>query len=210
MNLRTMYLAHRLSAVDWLEEQTHPLVAAVQQRLSEHGLYKGAIHGCYDAATRDAVSEFQDLESLPPTGRMTPLTYCRLQPAVENVIAEAAAAPRAKTAIVRGNIMITKSSRTLTLFNGNNPLRQYPIAIGKPATPTPAGNYAIASKITNPGGVLGTRWMGLNYDAYGIHGTNRPWLIGQMVSNGCIRMHNHHAEELFLLVYLGCPVYIRD
>lgn len=107
-------------------------------------------------------------------------------------------------------ISIVKSARTLTLLQDNAPARSYPIAIGKPSTPTPVGNYVVASKIPNPGGVLGTRWLGLNYDAYGIHGTNRPWLIGQMVSNGCVRMHNAHAEELFALVQIGTPVYIRD
>jgi lipoprotein-anchoring transpeptidase ErfK/SrfK len=107
-------------------------------------------------------------------------------------------------------ILIAKSRRTLTLFNGNSPVRNYPVALGKPATPTPLGNFAIATKIPQPGGVLGSRWMGLNFDAYGIHGTNRPWLIGQLVSNGCIRMHNAHVEELFTLVRLGTPVLIRD
>lgn len=107
-------------------------------------------------------------------------------------------------------IAIVKSARTLTLFQGNEPARSYPIAIGKPSTPTPVGNYVVATKIPNPGGVLGTRWLGLNYDAYGIHGTNRPWLIGRMVSNGCVRLHNAHVEELFSLVQIGTPVLIRD
>jgi lipoprotein-anchoring transpeptidase ErfK/SrfK len=107
-------------------------------------------------------------------------------------------------------ILIVKSRRSLTLLSGNSPVRTYPVALGKPATPTPLGNFAIATKIPQPGGVLGSRWMGLNFDAYGIHGTNRPWLIGQLVSNGCIRMHNAHVEELFTLVRLGTPVLIRD
>ncbi|WP_110954268.1 L,D-transpeptidase [Anaerosinus massiliensis] len=107
-------------------------------------------------------------------------------------------------------IRIVKSSRLLTILDGDTLIYQYPIAIGKPSTPTPEGNYVIATKINNPGGILGSRWMGLNYDAYGIHGTNRPWLIGQMVSNGCIRMHNQNVETLYSLVALGTPVYIRN
>lgn len=107
-------------------------------------------------------------------------------------------------------ISIVKSARTLTLLQNDAPARSYPVAIGKPSTPTPVGNYVVASKILHPGGILGTRWLGLNYDAYGIHGTSRPWLIGQMVSNGCVRMHNAHVEELFSLVQVGTPVYIRD
>ncbi|WP_215830434.1 L,D-transpeptidase [Pelorhabdus rhamnosifermentans] len=43
-----------------------------------------------------------------------------------------------------------------------------------------------------------------------IHVFSKPWLIGQMVSNGCIRMHNVHAEDIFSLASLGTPVFIRD
>ncbi|MGB9802898.1 LysM peptidoglycan-binding domain-containing protein, partial [Desulfofundulus sp.] len=56
----------------------------------------------------------------------------------------------------------------------------------------------------------GTRWMGLDIPGgnYGIHGTNNPDSIGKAVSNGCIRMYNHHIEELFPHVPLGTPVRI--
>lgn len=117
---------------------------------------------------------------------------------------------RAAFSAAEPKIVIVKTTRILTVLDGATPLHSFPVAIGKPSTPTPVGNYAIASKIQNPGGVLGTRWMGLNYDAYGIHGTSRPWLIGKMVSNGCIRLHNEHAETLFSLVRLGTPVLIRE
>lgn len=117
---------------------------------------------------------------------------------------------RESTKLNNAKITIVKASRLLTILDEDTPIYQYPIAIGKPSTPTPVGNYVIATKISNPGGILGSRWLGLNYDAYGIHGTNKPWLIGQMVSNGCIRMHNDNVEMLFSLVILGTPVFIRD
>lgn len=117
---------------------------------------------------------------------------------------------RESTKLNNAKITIVKASRLLTILDEDIPIYQYPIAIGKPSTPTPVGNYVIATKISNPGGILGSRWLGLNYDAYGIHGTNKPWLIGQMVSNGCIRMHNDNVEMLFSLVILGTPVFIRD
>ncbi|SMC72378.1 L,D-transpeptidase [Sporomusa malonica] len=138
------------------------------------------------------------------------ISYCQNQPATVSEVTPVLCTDRAKLVLPRANILIARSQRQLTLFDGNSPVRQYPVAIGKPTTPTPLGNYAIATKIMNPGGVLGTRWMGLNYDAYGLHGTNAPWFIGQMVSNGCVRMHNAHAEELFALVNVGTPIYIRD
>ncbi|MEG6585213.1 L,D-transpeptidase family protein [Dendrosporobacter sp. 1207_IL3150] len=210
MKIRTLYLPHRMSEVYLKEDDCHPLVMSVQKLLTERGLYTSNIHSNYDASTRDAVTQFQELEGLPATGLIDPVTYCRLNSASISQIETKIAEQRATNALARANILITKSARTITLFNGNSPLRHYPIAIGKPSTPTPVGNYAIATKVMNPGGVLGTRWMGLNYDAYGIHGTSKPWLIGQMVSNGCIRMHNSNVEELFVLINVGCPVYIRD
>lgn len=116
----------------------------------------------------------------------------------------------ARKALINPRITIIKATRMLTLMDGDKPFYRFPVAIGTSSTPTPVGNYSIASKIMNPGGVLGSRWLGLNYDSYGIHGTIRPRLIGKMVSHGCVRMHNHDVETLFPLVKLGTPVYIRD
>lgn len=110
----------------------------------------------------------------------------------------------------RPHIHIDTALRRLLLFDGTHALLAYPVGIGKASTPTPLGDFYIVSRIVQPGGILGTRWLGLNYDAYGIHGTNRPDSIGQMVSNGCIRLHNHHIEVLFDYVPFGTPVLIRS
>ncbi|MDT8903700.1 L,D-transpeptidase family protein [Anaeroselena agilis] len=211
MQLRFLIPAHRFVEA-WLnEDESRPIVAEIQRLLAGYGLYAGEAHGCYDAATAGAVSRFQELRGLKPTGRFDPVTYCQLlTPAATADIRPVAAVDRAAAFLPRAKIHITKSTRSLTLYDGNTALRQYPVAIGKPSTPTPEGNYAIATKILNPGGILGSRWMGLNFDAYGIHGTTAPWKIGQMVSNGCIRMHNANVEELFHLVAVGCPVIIRN
>lgn len=211
MRVRTLYLPHRLGLGNLTEDEKNPRVADAQKMLAARGYFEKEADGIYNLETKEAIARFQEIEKIAVTGQLDPATFCRLSKAVESEIALAASPrPRAVSAVARPNIMINKSVRQLTLFSGNVPVRQYPVAIGKPSTPTPLGNYAVATKIMNPGGVLGTRWMGLNYDAYGMHGTNRPWLIGQMVSNGCIRMHNANAEELFVLIVVGTPVYIRD
>jgi hypothetical protein len=41
-----------------------------------------------------------------------------------------------------------------------------------------------------------------------IHGTERPELLGQRVSHGCIRLDNAHAQRLFHNVQIGTPVVI--
>jgi len=41
-----------------------------------------------------------------------------------------------------------------------------------------------------------------------IHGTNEPWLIGQAVSNGCVRLTNDNIIELYDETPLGASVLI--
>lgn len=212
MNMRKLYPCYSLALLQEINDNyTHPIVGQIQQLLSVRGLYTGVFHNNYDKDTAAAVQSFQISENLPATGMVNPVTYCHLETAVNTpLLPSARTVQRSNPSLPHTNIRIARQTRQLTLFNGNTPLRQYPIGIGKPATPTPLGNFSIALKVMNPGGVLGTRWLGLNFDAYGIHGTNRPWLIGQMVSNGCIRMHNANVEELYTLVHIGTTVFIRD
>lgn len=109
-------------------------------------------------------------------------------------------------------IKIYLSERRLYFFNQQTQTRVYPVAIGKPATPTPTGTYRIINKVVNPGGILGTRWMGLDIPngPYGIHGTFQPDSIGKAVSNGCIRLYNNDIEELFSFVKVGTTVIIQS
>jgi len=107
-------------------------------------------------------------------------------------------------------ISINLATRQLSFYEGGHLVKKYPVGVGKPSTPTPTGVYHVRNKILNPGGALGTRWMGLSIPGgnYGIHGTNNPSSIGGYVSNGCIRMHNRDVEELFPKVAIGTKVEI--
>lgn len=104
-------------------------------------------------------------------------------------------------------IQINRDARTLTLFHGGAVVGSYPVAIGKPSTPTPLGNFSIVEKRMNPGGAFGARWMRF-YSGYGIHGTNNPSSIGKAVSNGCVRMYNSDAIQVYNKVSYGTPVRI--
>lgn len=109
-------------------------------------------------------------------------------------------------------ILIYLNQRKLHFYKDKSRFQEYPVAVGKPSTPTPVGKWKVDTKIVNPGGILGTRWMGLNIPTaggvYGIHGTSQPWSIGNAVSLGCVRMFNHHIEEIFPLTPLGTQVEI--
>lgn len=105
-------------------------------------------------------------------------------------------------------IAVSLSARRLQLFQDRKPIRNYPVGVGKHATPTPLGRYTIINKRPNPGGPFGAMWLGLSVPRYGIHGTNNPKSIGNLVSKGCIRMHNRDVLEVARLVPIGTLVLI--
>ncbi len=109
------------------------------------------------------------------------------------------------------SIVIKISQRILEVYNDGILHKKYRIAVGKDKTPTPIGEWNVVWKDYNWGTGFGTRWIGLNvpWGIYGVHGTNKPWSIGQFASHGCIRMRNKDVEELFEWVPIGTPVRIE-
>ncbi|NJM34587.1 MAG: L,D-transpeptidase [Rhodomicrobium sp.] len=58
----------------------------------------------------------------------------------------------------------------------------------------------------DPRNPMGVRALYLGSTLYRIHGTDAPWLIGQEVSKGCIRMHNSDVIDLYERTRLGTRV----
>lgn len=171
MLVRTVFPTNRLICSGLKAGEENALLKEVQQLLHDKDFYHGPINGLYDKETAAALTLFQMKEGLK-TGGITALSLCRLlNAAKQSSVATRLPLSRIQRPPTNVHVLIQKGVRQLTLFNGKTAVRNYPVAIGKPSTPTPVGNYAIASKVMNPGGVLGSRWMGLNYDTYGIHGT---------------------------------------
>ena len=107
-------------------------------------------------------------------------------------------------------IQINLWSNELLVMKNNQVIRRYPISPGIEETPTPIGTFRIKEKSKSWGGGFGTRWLGLNvpWGDYGIHGTNKPHLIGKSVSSGCIRMRNEDVEDLYDFIPNGTTVVI--
>lgn len=122
-------------------------------------------------------------------------------------------------------IIINLPAFQLQVYRKGQPMRSYPIAVGKEVTPTALGTTHIINKVADPTyyppdwgkrglkpippgprNPVGTRWLGLAIKGYGIHGTNDPSSIGRAESAGCIRMLNTDVEELSDLVRVGTPV----
>ena len=113
-------------------------------------------------------------------------------------------------------IIVSIPDKKLILLEDGKIKMIYPVATGKTSTPTPTGTFYIAARVVNPtwygphivvppgkGNPLGTRWMGLGFKGYGIHGTNSPRSIGKAASHGCVRMHIADAEQLFKMIAVG-------
>jgi L,D-transpeptidase catalytic domain len=139
----------------------------------------------------------------------------RLAAAAVLVMGMAAAAQDA----TRRVIVVSLEDRKLALVEDGKVTKIYPVAVGKPSTPSPVGTFTIERRVANPvyhhegktvepgpGNPVGTRWMGLSIRGYGIHGTNAPKSIGKAASHGCIRMAKPDLEELFALVQVGDTV----
>ena len=67
----------------------------------------------------------------------------------------------------------------------------------------PEHQFTIAAGPNNP---VGTVWIDLSRDGYGIHGTPNPSLIGKTSSHGCVRLTNWDATELADAVSKGTTV----
>lgn len=104
-------------------------------------------------------------------------------------------------------IVINILQRRLYLYRDGRLFHAYPVAIGKPDTPSPRGEFVITQKAVWGDG-FGTRWMRISvpWGIYGIHGTNKPWSVGTVASHGCFRMLNRDVEQVFALVSIGTAV----
>jgi lipoprotein-anchoring transpeptidase ErfK/SrfK len=145
---------------------------------------------------------------------------------------------RFRTKYRKGTIVVDANNRYLYLIQGFGRARRYGVGVGRAALAwsgtatikrkaewprwTPTQNmikrephkykkYAkgVAGGPNNP---LGARALYLykgNRDTYyRIHGTNQPWTIGTAASNGCIRMVNDHAIDLYNRTPVGTQVVV--
>ena len=122
------------------------------------------------------------------------------------------------------SIVVDKSQNTLILKSNEEVIKTYTVATGLNNS-SPVGTFKIIEKIVNPpwykpgGGIipagnpqniLGTRWLGLDKEGYGIHGTTDPQSLGKQAPAGCVRMLNAEVEQLYSIVPKGTEVTIVD
>jgi len=131
-------------------------------------------------------------------------------------------AQAAKATESKREVIVSITDRKLALLEDGEIVKVYPVAVGKASTPSPAGDFTVINRLTDPtyyhkgqvipagpANPLGNRWIGLSQKGYGIHGTNQPRSIGKAASHGCIRMAKADLKELFAILRPGDTVSIR-
>ena len=121
------------------------------------------------------------------------------------------------------SILVNKADNTVTLFNHGQFFKKYRCRTGEHEYQTPAGDYTIERKVTNPPwkdpksgksypsgdpeNQLGVRWMAFK-GSLGIHEAIDPSSVGTYSSSGCVGLVREDIEELYDLVKVGTPVKI--
>jgi len=115
-------------------------------------------------------------------------------------------------------IVVRRSQRTLTFRGDGRVLMRTRVAVGARGMETPTGRFYVTARFrpARRFGYLGrfafetSAWSKLSEwpggGSIGIHGTDRPHLLGRAVSHGCIRVSNPAVLRLKRLVHPGTPV----
>jgi lipoprotein-anchoring transpeptidase ErfK/SrfK len=133
-------------------------------------------------------------------------------------------------------VEVDKGSKMVRAIGINGELlATYPASIGSQEKPAPSGSYQIRNVVRNPtyhynpqfkfkgvkssrpftiragpNNPVGSVWIDLSLDSYGIHGTPDPSKVSKAYSHGCVRLTNWDVEELAKLVKKGTPVEFID
>jgi lipoprotein-anchoring transpeptidase ErfK/SrfK len=129
-------------------------------------------------------------------------------------------------------VEVDKARQTVKLFDKSNELIGfYPATVGSREKPSPTGTLKVTEIDPNPNyrynpdyhfrGVhsrtafdikpgpnnpVGTMWINLSAESYGIHGTPSPSKVSKAESHGCVRLTNWDAERVAAQIAKGTPV----
>jgi len=129
------------------------------------------------------------------------------------------------------HIQIDNAKGVLKAYaDGDRLLAVYPATVGSTERPAPVGEWAVNTLAPNPtytydpsrltfgkpktkltlkagpNNPVGSTWIDLTKDTFGIHGTPDPRLVNKRASHGCVRLTNWDAAELGKAVQKGARV----
>jgi len=111
----------------------------------------------------------------------------------------------------------------------SEPVITHPLGIGREGLETPLGRTSVVRKAAGPSwhptprmrkenpdlpwrvppgasNPLGSHALYLGWEAFLIHGTNKPWGMGRRVSSGCIRMYPEDISNFYSRIPVGTKV----
>ncbi|MES2861735.1 MAG: L,D-transpeptidase [Pseudomonadota bacterium] len=182
-----------------------------------------------------AMSYTSPLEALAEKFHVTEALLTALNPGVDfaragqAIVVPAISAQPLSAEVTR--IAVNKAESSVRAFDAQgNLLAFYPATIGSSERPAPTGRVTVVgvapepnytydpSRLTygtanrkfvvaaGPNNPVGSVWIDLSRDTYGIHGTPDPSKIAKTASNGCVRLTNWSAEQLAASVKPGVEV----
>jgi lipoprotein-anchoring transpeptidase ErfK/SrfK len=129
-------------------------------------------------------------------------------------------------------IEVDKAANQVRAMDGGGKLLGiFPATVGSTERPAPTGQWAVKTVVHDPdysydprrltfgdksegalriapgpNNPVGTTWIALTVETYGIHGTPDPTKVGKTASHGCIRLTNWDAALLGRSLAKGTPV----
>jgi lipoprotein-anchoring transpeptidase ErfK/SrfK len=133
-------------------------------------------------------------------------------------------------------IEVSKKAREVRAFAADGAiLAVYPASVGSTEKPAPSGTHQVRAVAANPtytynpdykfkgvdakekfiikagpNNPVGSTWIDLSVESFGIHGTPEPAEVGKVASHGCVRLTNWDVEQLSRMVQKGTPVTFLD
>lgn len=133
-------------------------------------------------------------------------------------------------------VVVDRSDASVSLLDATDKvIARYPASSGSQYDPLPIGTWKINGASANPvfhynpklfwdakpksekakiaagpNNPVGTVWIDLSKEHYGIHGTPEPSKIGKTESHGCIRMTNWNATEVAAAVSPGMAALLQE
>ncbi len=174
------------------------------------------------------------VEGLAEKFHMSPGVLRALNPGIEsasagNEILVAATGPNPIEGIV-ARIEVDGAAASLRAYDKDGGLlASFPATVGSGDFPSPSGEMEVRAlapapayyfspegrdwgpdkKLTiapGPNNPVGSTWIDLTKEGYGIHGTPDPQNIGKTASHGCVRLTNWDARELGKAIEAGTKV----
>jgi lipoprotein-anchoring transpeptidase ErfK/SrfK len=156
----------------------------------------------------------------------------RFDHAGDSIVVVDAESDRSAKSDKASRVEIDKVRQTVKLFDKSGALIGfYPATVGSEEKPSPTGRLKVTEIDRNPtyhynpkyhfkgvhsktpftirpgpNNPVGTVWINLSGEGYGIHGTPDPSKVSKAESHGCVRLTNWDAERVAERVKKGTPV----